>query len=92
MDSGGEKRLDLNETIFIKASDEGELAFEVVALLEDDEDGSGYAVLVNESDEGEESFIVTDPYGNLLDDDALAQDVLDDYLAFDEETPENGEL
>ncbi len=92
MDAGAERRLDVNDVISVRAPDGEELAFKVVALLEDEEEGDAYAVLLNESEDGEESFIVTDPYGNLLEDEELAQNVLDDYLEFDEEIPENGEL
>ncbi len=92
VDTGGENRLDVNDVVSVEAPDGAELEFRVVAMLEDKEDGTSYAVLVNESEEGEQSFIVSDPYGNLLDDEELAQDVLDDYLQFDEEIPENGEL
>ncbi|HUY41871.1 MAG TPA: hypothetical protein VMV82_09925 [Candidatus Dormibacteraeota bacterium] len=83
MSSGaGDKRLDVNDTLVVKTPSGGELPFVVMALLEDEEEGSGYAVLLHEPEDGEESFIVTDPYGKLLEDDALAQDVLDDYLDF----------
>lgn len=86
------KRLDVNETILVSSPDGEELEFSVVALLEDEEDGTAYAVLVHEAEgEEEESFIVTDPFGNLLQDDALAQEVLDDYLLFAEEAHEDGE-
>jgi uncharacterized protein YrzB (UPF0473 family) len=87
-----EKQLDVNDTLFVKSPDGEELEFSVVALLEDEDDGSSYAVLVHEpgDDEEEESFIVTDPYGNLLENDALAQEVLDDYLLFTDENSENG--
>lgn len=91
MNSGGEKPLDLKDTLFVKTPDGREVSFTVVALLEDEQNGSSYAVLLNEPEDGEESFIVTDPYGNLLEDDALAQQVLDDYLLFAEESSEDGE-
>jgi hypothetical protein len=84
------KRLDVNDTLFVKTPSGEELPFVVMALLEDEEEGSGYAVLLYEPEDGEESFIVTDPYGKLLEDDALAQDVLDDYLDCAGE-PEDGD-
>lgn len=88
----GSKRLDVSEVVTLKAPDGEELEFSVVALLEDEEDGTSYAVLLHEGgDEEEDSFIVTDPYGELLEDDALAQEVLDDYLLFAEQAPEDGE-
>ena len=62
--------------------DGSELRFEVVGLVEDDE-GNGYAVCYNEqSDE----FAVTDAYGDLLDDDDLAQEILDDFFVLAEES------
>jgi hypothetical protein len=85
--------LELRETLFVKTKDGKELPFEVVGVLEDPDDGTSYAVLMYEGDgdgdgsEGDESqeFIVTDLDGNLLEDDGLAQDILDDFLAFAEE-------
>jgi hypothetical protein len=40
--------------------------------------------------EGEEQFIVTDLAGNLLENDALAQEILDDFLAYVHEGDEAG--
>ncbi|HEY9084503.1 MAG TPA: hypothetical protein VIN40_00975 [Candidatus Tyrphobacter sp.] len=91
MDSGDEKPLDLEDSLVVKTPGGEEVSYTVVALLEDEENGSSYAVLLNEPEDGEESFIVTDPFGNLLADDALAQQVLDDYLAYAEESSEDGE-
>ncbi len=82
----GDEPLDVNDTLYVRTPGGEELPFRVVALLEDDEEeASGYAVLLHEPQEGDESFIVTDPYGKLLEDDALAQEVLDDYLDFADE-------
>ena len=59
-----------------------ELRFEVVGLVEDDENNA-YAVCYNEqSDE----FVVTDQFGDLLDDEALAQEILDDFFVLAEES------
>lgn len=89
--------LELRETLFVKTKDGAELPFEVVGVLEDAEDGTSYAVLMHEGEEsGDEEdgdgqeFIVTDLDGNLLEDDALAQDILDDFLAFAEEAGDDG--
>ncbi len=58
------------------------LRFEVVGLVEDDE-GNSYAVCYNEqSDE----FVVTDQFGELLDDEELAQEILDDFFVLAEES------
>jgi hypothetical protein len=40
--------------------------------------------------EGEEQFIVTDLAGNLLENDALAQEILDDFLTYVDEGDEGG--
>jgi hypothetical protein len=83
--------LDLRDTVVMQTHDGEEIAFSVVALLEDEETKDTYAVLLHESETDEDhTFIVTDPYGNLIEDDALAQHVLDDYLLFSEE-PDEGE-
>jgi hypothetical protein len=86
--------IELSETLTIETNEGTVLAFEVVGILQDAEEGASYAVLHHE-DEGEDEFIVTDLDGNLLEDDALAQQILDDFLAFadddEERAPRNGE-
>ena len=79
--------LELSEILMIQTKDGAELPFEVVGILEDPDDGSSYAVLMYEpkEEEGESEFIVTDLEGNLLEDDALAQEILDEFLVFAEE-------
>jgi hypothetical protein len=58
------------------------LRFEVVGLVEDDE-GNAYAVCYNDqSDE----FVVTDAVGDLLEDEDLAQEILDDFFVLAEES------
>lgn len=76
--------LELSETLTIETNDGATLAFQVVGILQDAEEGASYAVL-HHDDEGEEEFIVTDLDGNLLEDDDLAQQILDDFLAFTDE-------
>ena len=62
------------------------LRFEVVGLVEDDE-GNAYAVCYNDqSDE----FVVTDQFGELLEDEDLAQEILDDFFVLAEETAPEG--
>jgi uncharacterized protein YrzB (UPF0473 family) len=91
----GEKRgpLELSEMLYIATKDGAELPFEVVGLLEDPENKMSYAVLLHEPDgEGEDGeFIVTDLEGNLVDDEELAQEILDDFLVFAEESGDEGE-
>ena len=62
-----------------------ELRFEVVGLVEDDE-GNSYAVCYNEQDD---EFVVTDQFGDLLDDEELAQEILDDFFVLAEESSES---
>jgi hypothetical protein len=85
--------LELSETLYIETKDGGQMPFEVVGILEDPDDGTSYAVLMHEpqDEEGESEFIVTDLDGNLLEDDALAQEILDEFLVFAEEAGEEGE-
>ena len=85
---GGEKPhlpLELNDVLSIETNAGSVLAFEVVGILEDPEDGTSYAVLRHESDEEGEEFIVTDLEGNLLEKEELAQEMLDDFLEFAED-------
>lgn len=78
--------LDLKDTVVMETRDGEEISFSVVALLEDEESKNTYAVLLHEGETDEDhTFIVTDPYGNLVEDEELAQQVLDDYLLFSEE-------
>ena len=87
------KRLDVSEKVTLEAPEGEELEFTVVALLEDEDAEAEYAVLVHEpeNDDEEEIFIVTDVFGTLLQDESLAQEVLDDYLMYSEQSHEDGE-
>ena len=62
--------------------DGSQLKFEVVGLVEDDE-GHAYAVCYNDTDD---EFVVTDDVGELLDDEELAQEILDDFFVLAEES------
>jgi len=62
--------------------DGSSLRFEVVGLVEDDENNA-YAVCYNEAND---EFVVTDQFGDLLDDDDLAQEILDDFFVLAEES------
>jgi hypothetical protein len=59
-----------------------ELRFEVVGLVEDDE-GNAYAVCYNDQTD---QFVVTDAIGDLLEDEDLAQEILDDFFVLAEES------
>ncbi|HZZ00411.1 MAG TPA: hypothetical protein VFE36_12630 [Candidatus Baltobacteraceae bacterium] len=83
--------LELSEVLYIKTKDGAEMPFEVVGILEDPDDGSSYAVLMHEpEEESEGEFIVTDLEGNLVDDEELAQEILDEFLVFAEEAGDDG--
>ena len=57
------------------------LRFEVVGLVEDDENNA-FAVCYNEASD---QFVVTDQYGDLLENDELAQEILDYFFVLAEE-------
>ena len=76
----------LRDVLMIQTSDEKQLAFEVMGLVEDEESKQTYAVCYCEA---EDEFVVTDSTGALLSNDELAQEILDDFTAFAEEaTPQ----
>jgi hypothetical protein len=77
--------LELQEELYIETQDGTSLRFEVVGILEDPQERVSYAVLVHEPEEGDEQFIVTDLDGKLLEDDKLAQEILNDFLAYAED-------
>jgi hypothetical protein len=81
--SGGEKQpLDLKDVLELHMEDGTALHFEVVGLVEDDENNA-YAVCYNEQND---EFVVTDQFGELLDDEDLAQEILDDFFVLAEES------
>jgi uncharacterized protein YrzB (UPF0473 family) len=87
--------LELSDVLNIKTTDGAELQFTVVGILEDPDDGTSYAVLMPEATddadpEEEGQAIVTDLYGNLIEDDDLAQEILEDFLEIVDESDENG--
>jgi len=81
-ESAANKTLDLRDVLVIQTTDDKELEFEVVGLVEDDE-SNAYAVMYCEP---EDEFVVTDAQGNLLQDDDLAQEILDDFFVLAEES------
>lgn len=83
--------LELSEVLYIETKEGAELPFEVVGILEDPDDGTSYAVLMHEAhEESEGEFIVTDLEGNLIEDEELAQEILDEFLVFAEEAGDDG--
>ncbi len=87
-ESGRAQRdLELRDVLVIKTTgDDKQLEFEVVGLVEDEEHKS-FAVLYCEP---EDEFVVTDAQGNLLQDEALAQEILDDFFVLAEESGGQG--
>jgi hypothetical protein len=78
--------LELRDVLVIETTDGKQLEFEVVGLVEDDEN---HAFAVCYSEKADE-FVVTDAVGTLLDDDELAQEILDDFFVLaDESSPES---
>jgi hypothetical protein len=72
--------LELHDVLRIGTGEGTELQFEVVGLVES-EDGTPYAVLHHEADGGEEDqFIVTDLAGKLLDDQSVAEEIIEYFL------------
>jgi hypothetical protein len=86
-DAGKPQSLELRDVLVIQTTDEKQLEFEVVGLVEDEENNA-YAVLYCEQ---EDEFVVTNDKGELLEDDDLAQEILDDFFVLAEESsPEGG--
>jgi len=73
--------------LVIETNEGAQLEFEVVGLVEDDENNT-FAVCYSEK---ADEFVVTDAKGTLLDNDELAQEILDDFFVLAEESsPEGG--
>lgn len=68
--------------LLIETTDNRRLEFEVVGIVEDEEHHA-YGVCYNEQ---EDEFVVTDDNGRILEDDNLAQEILDDFLVLAEES------
>lgn len=88
---GAAERVQISDTIIIGTrqvtqtiSEEQE--FDVVGIVEDAASQARYAVCYCEASD---AFIVTDDSGNLLSDEALAQEILEDFLQ-DEDDEEDG--
>ena len=81
-------KLELRDVLVIQTTDDKQLEFEVVGLVEDEENNT-FAVCYCEK---EDEFVVTNATGELLSDDELAQEILDDFFVLAEETaPEEGD-
>jgi hypothetical protein len=77
-------KVELRDVLVVETSEGQRLEFEVVGLVEDDEH-NGFAVCYCES---ADEFVVTDESGKLLEDEALAQEILDDFFVLAEESQE----
>jgi hypothetical protein len=77
-----EGKIELRDTLVIETTDKQKFEFEVVGLVEDDEQ-NGFAVAYSEQ---ADEFVVTDENGKLLEDDSLAQEILDDFFVLAEES------
>ncbi len=80
----GAERVEIDDTIVVQTRVVESIAqpgeqreFEVVGIVEDSDSSARYAICYSES---ADEFIVTDDAGTLLTDEALAQEVLDDFL------------
>jgi hypothetical protein len=71
--------------LVIETIDGKRLEFEVVGLVEDDEH-AGFAVAYSEQ---VDEFVVTDERGKLIEDEELAQNILDDFFELAEESAED---
>ena len=82
-----QRNLELKDVLVIKTTGEDkELEFEVVGLVEDEEHNE-FAVLYCEP---QDEFVVTDAQGELLKDEALAQEILDVFFVLAEESGGEG--
>jgi hypothetical protein len=74
--------VELRDTLVIETTDGQKYEFEIVGLVEDDEN-HGFAVAYSEK---ADEFVVTDENGKLLENDELAQEILDDFFVLAEES------
>ncbi len=75
-------KVELRDTLVIETTDGQKYEFEIVGLVEDDEK-NGFAVAYSEK---ADEFVVTDDNGKLLDNDELAQEILEDFFVLAEES------
>ncbi|HEY1655815.1 MAG TPA: hypothetical protein VGF86_11955 [Candidatus Tumulicola sp.] len=83
--------LELREVLEFQNDDGATMEFEVKAILEDTDSGLSYAVLERDLADGDEGeVVVTDLYGNLVEDEDLVADILENYDVFVEEANDDG--
>ena len=83
--------VDIDDVLVIETNEGEKFQFSVVGVVED-EDHERFAICYSEEID---DFVVTDSNGTLLDDDKLAQEILDEFLeladeAGDETESQNG--
>jgi len=78
----GETPLDLRDTFVVETKEGREIEFEVIGLVEDEEKTT-YAICYSEE---EDEFVVTGVNGEFIEDDELAQEILNDFFALAEES------
>lgn len=80
----GEGKIELQDVLVIETTDGKKYEFEIVGVVEDEENNA-FAVAYSEA---ADEFVVTDQHGKLIDNDELAQEILDDFFVLAEETAE----
>jgi len=75
-------KVELGDVVVVHSPAGAELEYEIVGIVEDDEKKT-YAVGYSEA---EDEFLVTDEFGAVVADSSLAQEILDDFLVFAEES------
>ncbi len=75
-------KVELNDVMVFGTDDGVKREFEIVGIVEDEEQ-NGYAVGYSEATD---EFVVTDDNGVLLEDQELAQEILEDFRIFSEES------
>lgn len=78
-------RLELKDILVVETVEGQRFEFEVVGIVEDDEH-AGFAVAYSEK---ADEFVVTDERGKLIEDDAVAQEVLEDFFELADESAED---
>ncbi len=78
----GEGKVELQDVLVIETTDGKKYEFEIVGVVEDEEHNA-FAVAYSEA---ADEFVVTDQNGKLIDNDELAQEILDDFFVLAEES------
>jgi hypothetical protein len=79
--------VDIDDVLVIETTEGEEYEFSVVGVVEDEEHHR-FAICYSEA---VDDFVVTDSDGKLLEDDDLAQEILDEFLELADDGSEDGE-